>query len=197
MGFGIDEKGNAFYTVDQARIVYPDIEEIKLPNGKKIKREVTREYTPEPLKKSPEEMGWRQHDIKFEDIVLLPVANPRKHHKLEPQLFHRVYEISVKDYYKYHSCAICEHNNLGAKHHWLRSMPSGVYSICWVMATKYGRSASGPIQTIADREGNASPWVKLITEKKISKKQAKIILQRLQRAANVNVRMYLEGAEVI
>jgi hypothetical protein len=155
-----------------------------------------KEYTPEPIRKTPEEMGW-QKTATFEDIVLIDVANPKKYGKLEKKLFHRVYEISVEKYLDYHSCDICAHNNLGAKHHWFKTMPSGVYYICWVMASKFGRSASGPIQTLADREGTASPWVKLVSEKKVAKKEAKAILQRLHRAPNVDVAMYLGDFEVV
>jgi hypothetical protein len=196
LGFGIDSKGKGFYTVDLAKIVYPDTETMILPNGKKIERQIMKEYTPDPIKKTPSEMGWAK-TVKFEDVVLLDVANPKNRFKIEKALYHRVYEISVEKYLDYHSCDICAHNNLGAKHHWLRAMPSGVYHICWVRATKFGRSASGPIQTIADREGTASPWVKLISEKKISKKEAKAILQRLQRAPNVDVAMFISDFEVV
>jgi hypothetical protein len=196
MGFGIDSKGEPFYLVDQSPISYSDIETTQLPNGKTVKRAVTKEYKPEPLRKTPSEMGWEKV-VKFEDVLLIPIANQKNYGKIEKQLFHRVYEVSISEYYKYHTCNICEANSLGSKHHYFRSMPSGIFTICWVMATKFGRSASGPIQTLADREGNASPWVKLVSEKKIGKKDAKQILQRLQRVPNLDVAMYLNDFEVV
>ncbi len=194
--FGIDKAEKDFYLVDQAKVIYEDEEPIKLPSGKVVKRKVKREYTPEPIKKTPEEMGWAK-TVKFEDIILISVANPRNHGKLEKRLFHQIFEVDVKKYVAHHPCNICAHNNCGSNHHYFRAMPSGIFTICWVMACKYGRSASGPIQTHADREGNVSPWVKLVSEKKVTKKKAIQILKRLGRVGSMDVALYLKGFEVV
>jgi len=76
-------------------------------------------------------------------------------------------------------------------------MPSGVYTVCWLNATKFGRSATGPIQTLIDREGNTAPYVKQIAEKQVSKLEAKRVLHRLQRIPHVDVAMHLGGFEVV
>jgi hypothetical protein len=195
LGFTI-RNGKPYYTVDKAAIPYVDTELMKLPNGKEIERKVQREYIPEPEVKTPEEVGWCKK-AKFEDIVLIPVANPEKHGKLEKRLFYRAYEVDVNKYIQYHSCNICAQNNLGAKFHFFRTMPSGVYHICWLNATKYGRSATGPIQTLIDREGNTATYVKQIAEKQISKREARQILHRLKRTPNVDVAMHLGGFDVV
>ena len=78
-------------------------------------------------------------------------------------------------------------------------MEAGVYTVCWLNATKFGRTASGPIQTLISREGDLASWVKMISDK-VSKKKAKEILRRLQRAPNMDVGLYLaelKGMEVI
>ena len=194
-GFEIDKNDKPFYTVDLAKISYPNFEEITLPNSKKIQRPITREYQPDPIKKIPEEMGWRKQ-VTFETIVLLHVADKSEHYKIKPALFHRKYVVDAEKYAKHQGCTICQFNNIGSKFHYLRAMPQGIYHICWLNAVKHHRSASGPIQLHVDREGHIAKWVKLIEEKKITKQEAVRILQRLQKVPSVGVRMFLEGADM-
>lgn len=197
-GFGITKDGKPFYRVLGNVLRYPDTEELTLPNGKVVKREVTKEYQEPHRDLTPSEMGWAKK-VLFEDIILLDVANPKNRFKLEKALFHRTYEIDVKEYYKHHKCNLCEHNGLASKFHYFRVMEAGVYTVCWLNATKFGRTASGPIQTLISREGDLASWVKMISDK-VSKKKAKEILRRLQRAPNMDVGLYLaelKGMEVI
>jgi len=195
-GWGIDKNGKPFYRELGRIITYPDTETVTLADGRKIEREIMREGREPYVDKTPEEKGW-QKIVEFEDVVLLPISNPKKHGKMEKRLFHRIYEISVKDYYKFHTCNICEQNNLGSKYHYFRNMPSGIIPICLVLAAKFGRTSQGQVETIADREGTASPWCKLSKETLISRKEAKLILQRLQRKPNLDVSMYLGDFEVV
>jgi hypothetical protein len=193
--FGIDKNGNPFYRVDRPSIKYDDIETLTLPNGKKVKRSVTKELAQEPIDKTPQECGWRKK-VTFETVLVLHIANPKEHFKIMPQLFYRKYEVSAEIYAKHKGCSICALNGVGTKFHFLRSMPQGVYSICWLMAVKHGRSASGPIQLHENvREGKVAKWVKLIKERKIDKSEAQRILQRLQRLPSIEVRLLLEYGE--
>jgi hypothetical protein len=196
MGFGIDKDGNPFYRFDLPIINYNVSETVVDATGHKVgSRIVTKEVVQPSRDQLPEWCGW-QKTVTFEDIVLLDVANPTEHYKLEKQLFHRVYEISAEKYYEYHKCDFCEHKGYGAKYHFLRSIHAGVFHVCWCIATRFHRTASGPIQIIGDREGHASPWCKLLSEKKIDKQEATAILTRLQRKPNIDVALYLEGADM-
>jgi len=195
MTFGIDKNGNPFYRVDVPSIRYDDVEVLTLPNGKKVKRSVTKELPQEPIDKTPQECGW-QKAVEFETVVVLHIANPQEHFKIMPQLFYRKYLVDAKKYALHQGCSICAHNGVGTKFHYLRAMPQGVFHICWIMATKYGRSASGPIQLHENpREGKVAKWVKLIEEKKIDAHEAQRILKRLQRIPSIEVRLLLEYGE--
>lgn len=196
MTFGIDPKGEPFYLIDLPKIRYETREAIKDASGKVLgHRNVTKELPQKTQKKTAEEMAWFKK-VEFETIVLLHVADKSEHLKIKPQLFYRKYVVDIEKYYLAHKCDLCESKGYGAKYHFLRNMPSGIYTICWCLATRYGRSASGPIQLHKNREGSTSSWVKLIEEKKISRKDAFQILSRLQRVASVKVRLYLEGADM-
>jgi hypothetical protein len=198
-GFGIRADGSCFYRVLGRTMKYPDKETITLPNGKKVKREVMKEYT-EPFRdETPQEKGWLK-TVKFEDILLLQIANPNNRFMVEKVLFHRVYEIDAERYYEHHKCSLCEANELGAKYHFLRAMEQGIYSLCWLNAAKFQRTASGPIQTLLSREGAIAPWVKMVSEKQITKKQAIEILKRLQRKPSMDVTLFIGdyvGMEVL
>jgi hypothetical protein len=191
--FGIDKNDKPFYTVDLPSIKYDTKEQVKDPKTGKVlgSRYVTKEIAQEPLRKSPSEMGWLKQ-VEFETVVLLQVADMQEHGKIKPQLFYRKYIVDAETYYQYHKCDLCEHNGIGSRFHFLRAMPQGIFHICWLNATKFGRSASGTIQLHMNREGKPSAWCKLIEEKQIDKSEAMRILKRLQRLASVDVRLFLE-----
>lgn len=194
MTFGIDEKNRPFYRVEQNQ--KPRTRKIEFEDGSFTYETIT----PKPKTHDEydlEKLGW-QKIVRFETIELLMQANPKRHYRLEPALWHRIYEIDVKRYYKYNPCPLCTKNGIGSKLHYLRCMNQGIFHICWLKAAKFGVSSSGPIRTMENAvEGTLCKWVKLISEKRVSKSKAKQILNRLQQKPNFKVSMFLQGLDVI
>jgi len=156
---------------------------------------ITFNPSPTPQDTPIELTGWKKI-VSFEDIILIRVPNPNNYYKLENSLFHRIYEIDVQRYSEANPCRICGDKGTGSKWHFLRDMNAGVYYFCVLFGLR-GITASGPILTATDREGNMPEWCKLVSEKKVSKGEAKMILSRLERIPSLQVSAYLSGLEVV
>lgn len=190
---GIDKDGKPFYRVYHAQ--KERTKTIKNEDGS-VSYET---FTPDPTFEdvTPESRGYVKV-ARYEDIILLKLPDAKNHYKPTPTLWHRIYEIDVEKYSNVNQCSFCSEKDYGAKYHYLKTMPQGVYFVCWCCALRFGRSSSGPIQTVKDIfEGSLMPYVKLVSDKKISKEEAITILNRLQTKPNIDVALYLEGSEFV
>jgi hypothetical protein len=197
MGFAFDKTGYPIYTTDKPIIRYPKEEKVIDPTSKKVlgKRVVIAEFKEDPQVSKPSEMGWFQK-IEFEQLVLVRIADPSDNYRIKPKIFLRKAVFDAEKYFTFNKCNHCEAYGLSHKFHYARSMTDSIVVLCWQCAVRYGKT-SMLAQTLADREGKACKWIKIVKETPMSAKDAEAWCQRNNKVVPVFVQMMLNGAEVI